>query len=68
MATIRGAASIRINTIYYLDFVEIALFKTSGDICGSPLPSWLLDKLFVNKEVEGETKVVFCSKISDLCL
>ena len=29
--------------------VEIALFKSSGDICWIPLPSSLLDKLSVNK-------------------
>ena len=32
-----------------MDFVENALFKSSGDICSPPLPSFL-DKLTMDKQ------------------
>ena len=35
--------------MYCVNFAEIALFKSYGDICWSPLPSSLLDELLVNK-------------------
>ena len=35
--------------MYCVDFVENALFKSSGEICRSPLPSLLLDELSMDK-------------------
>ena len=39
----------RSQDMYCVDLVGNALFKSSGDICWSPLPSSLLDELLVNK-------------------
>ena len=35
--------------MYCVDFVEHALFESSGDTCWPPLPSSLLDQLLTNK-------------------
>ena len=39
----------RSQDMHYVDFVENALFKSSGDICWCPMPSSLLNELSVNK-------------------
>ena len=35
--------------IIIVEFIENALFKSSGEICWSPLPSSLLDELLLDK-------------------
>ena len=43
--------------MYCVDFVENALFKTSGNICWSPLPSTLLDELSMVKRDSDVHKI-----------
>ena len=43
----------RFQDMYCVDFIQIALFKSSGDIYWSPLPFLLLDELLVKRDSDG---------------
>ena len=54
------------STYVLCDFIESTLLKSSGKICGSPLPSLLLDELSMDKRnSDGFFSIRLACKTSD---